>query len=307
MAGSKSSLIPLAFVTPCLAVMLLIGAYPILSSIYLSVTNLSASNPEPEFVGLENYASALHDPNFWNSARVTIFYVGATVSAELLIGLILTLLLFGEVRGKKFFESYISLPLAIPPIVVGVLFSPNVILDDLNTLLYYGMCIAPFCSGNTGFFLDVNQPQVYYTMMIASDAFIWAPLFMLVMLAILGAVPKDLFEVADINGASAFYKFRYITLPSLVSSPALGVMIALRVIDNFRSFEIPYAWNFWLGHEQVGTPVDTFSVLMFKMLSHSSFEFPLAQTAAIALMLLAVSLVSTWVILRLFTKGSGVE
>jgi len=46
---------------------------------------------------------------------------------------------------------------------------------------------------------------------------------------------------------------------------------------------------------------------MFKMLSHSSFEFPLAQTAAIALMLLAVSLVSTWVILRLFTKGSGVE
>ncbi|MCS4538962.1 MAG: sugar ABC transporter permease [Thaumarchaeota archaeon] len=295
------SLKPIVFILPCLIVMLLVGAYPIAYSVYLSTTNLSAEN-QGEFIGFENYAIILGDPNFWNSARVTLFYVGATVAAELLFGLFLTLLLFGDVRGKRFFESYVSVPIAISPIVVGILFSPNVILDDLNTLFYYGMCIAPLCSGNTGIFFDVSQPQVYYTMIIASDAFIWGPLFMMVMLAILRGVPKELFEAADVDGASDLHKFRYLTLPSLIGSPALGVMITLRVVDSFRSFEIPYAWSFWLGYERVGTPIDTFSVLMFKMFTYSSFEFPLAQIAAIALMLLVVSLVSSWVILRLLTK-----
>lgn len=307
MASSRSSLSHMAFVIPCLAVMLLVGAYPVLSSIYLSMTNLSALRPQPEFVGLQNYAIVLSDSNFWNSVGVTIFYVLATVSAQFIVGLFLTLLLFNEIKGRRFFESFVSIPIAIPPIVIGVLFSPTAFLDDVNTLLYYGLCIEPLCSGNTGIFLDATQPQVYYAMMVAAEAFIWSPLFMIVMLAILKAVPKEIFEASEVSGANPWHKFRYIILPSLLGSPVLGAIVALRAIDSFRAFEIPYAYSFWLGQERIGTPVDTFGVLMFKMFTYAVYEFPLSQIAVIALLLLAVSLVSALAILRLLSRGLSGE
>jgi hypothetical protein len=78
-------------------------------------------------------------------------------------------------------------------------------------------------------------------------------------------------------------------------------MIVLRVVDNFRAYEIPFTWSFWLFQERLGAPIDTFSVVMFKMLSAS--DFPLAQIAAIGLLLMAFSVATAAVLMKAITKS----
>ncbi len=281
------------YVAPIVVAVFAIGILPVGYSFYLSLTSFSSLSPEPKFVGGENYLNLISDPYVWNAARVTAIFVVGTIVGEFLVGLYLALLMFGDFKGRKFFDTILFVPIAISPIVMGVLYSPNVVLDDLNTLLFYGL--------NTGLFLDTRLPVVYYGMMILSDVFVWGPLMMLVMLAILSNIPKEQFEAAEVNGASSFQTFRRITFPAIVRSPILATILSLRVVDNFRAYEIPFAWSFWVGQERLGTPIDTFGVLMFKLLS--SPGFPLSQIAAIALTLMVFSVAFAVLVTKFITKS----
>jgi len=219
------------YVAPIVVAVFTIGILPVGHAFYLSLTNLSSLHPDPEFVGIQNYQSLITDPNIWNAARVTTIFLVGTVVVEFLVGLYLAVLMFGQFRGRKFFDNILFVPIAISPIVMGVLYSPNVVLDDLNTLLYYGL--------NTGLFIDTRLPVVYYGMMILADVYVWGPLMMMIMLAILNNIPKEQFEAAEVSGASSFQVFRKITLPAIVRSPILAAMLTLRVIDNFRPMRYP--------------------------------------------------------------------
>ena len=274
--------------TPLAIAVIAIGFAPMLYGFYTSLTFFSTSNPEPKFVGLDNYRNLAIDPNFWNSIRITAIYVTGTVVFEFLMGLGLALLLFGKVKGRGVFESILLAPLAISPIVMGVLYSPNEFLDDINGRLFYGL--------NTGFFFDTRLPAVYYSSMILADAFIWAPLIMLVIVAILQSIPKEHFEAAEVNGASTFQTFRRITFPALVHSPVLATVLALRTVDSLRAYEIPFTWSFWLNQSSLGSPIDTFGVLMFKLFF--SPGLPLPQIATIALVTMVFSFALAAIIMK---------
>ena len=84
----------------------------------------------------------------------------------------------------------------------------------------------------------------------------------------------------------------------------MGFVLALRAIDAFKSFEIPYSWSFWLGQGDVGAPIDTFGVLMWKLLTSSVYEFPLARIAAIAILTSVAALVFAAVTLRITRSWS---
>jgi len=280
-------------VTPLAIAVIAIGFLPILYGFYISLTSFSTSNPEPKFVGLDNYRNLATDPNFWNSVRVTAIYTTGTVVFEFLVGLGLALLLFGKVKGRGVFESILLAPLAIEPIVMGVLYSPNEFLDDINGLLYYGL--------NTGFFFDTRLPEVYYSFMVLADAFIWAPLIMLVILAVLQNIPKQHFEAAEVNGASSFQIFRRVTFPALIHSPVLATVLALRTVDSIRAYEIPFTWSFWLNQSSLGAPIDTFGVLMFKLFF--SPGLPLPQIVTTALVTMVVSLAIAAIVMKLGTRS----
>ncbi len=288
------SRIPYLFIVPAIMAVFGIGFLPIANSIYLSLTSFSVLSPEPKFVGIQNYVTLFRDPFFYNAVVVTTIWVVGTVVTELVVGLFLALLMFGEVRGKRVFENILLAPLAISPIIMGILFSPNIVLDDINTFLFYGI--------NSGLFIDVNQPVVYYGMMILADAFVWAPLFMLVMLAIMQNIPKENFEAADVYGASSFQTFKKLTFPAITHSPVLAVILALRVIDSFKAYEVPFTWSFWIGQERLGSPIDTFSVFMFKLFFLRS-DLPLSYIATIAIVLLVISVSVAVLIMRLSTKS----
>jgi multiple sugar transport system permease protein len=276
---------------PLAVVLGLVGAYPLIFSTYLSLTNLNG------IPGLSNYAAMVSTPTFWNALNISLLYSLTSTIVAVAIGLGLTFILTQELRGKGVFEVLYILPLAVAPIVVGVLFSPSSVWDDVSAFLHFQLN-QPYINELT--------PSFYFPTMFLSEAWEWAPLIMLVALSIVNTMSKDIYEAADLHGASAFQKFKMVTLPAIFRSPVMQFIVVLRFIDAMRAFEIPLAWSNWLGYQStVGAPVDTISLYLYKLLFASSLGFPIGVVSAVAVTLFAVTLIGAAVLLRLLKAVGG--
>ncbi len=281
---------PYLFIIPTIIALLLVEGYPIAYSLYLSVTEFTPATPEPVFIGLDNYVRMVTDGNFWESVRVTLLYVFGTVGLAFTLGLSFAILLFRDLEYRKRLQTILILPLAISPLIAGIFFSPAAIWDDINVVLKFVLGLP---------IINVFNPNFAFTMIVIADVWLWTPLFMLVFLSVLQSIPKETFEAADIHGASGWQTFRRITFPLILRSPVTFIIITIRSIDAFRSFEIPFTWAGWIGQERLGSPIDTLSVMMYKLLSFPVFESPYSYIATIALTLLAISLVVTASLLKI--------
>jgi len=281
--------LPYIFIIPTIVALLLVEGYPILYSIYLSVTEFSPVTPEPVFIGLDNYVRMVSDGNFWISLRVTFLYVFGSVSLAFLLGLSFAVLLFRDFEYKKRLQTVLILPIAISPLIAGVFFSPSAIWDDINVVLKFVLGLP---------IIDVRNANFAFSLIVVADAWLWTPLFMLVFLSVLQSIPKETFEAAEIHGASTFQTFRRVTFPLIMRSPVTFIIIAIRAIDSFRSFEIPFTWSGWIGAERLGSPIDTLSLFMYKLLIFPANESPFSYIATIALTMLLISLAITMVLMK---------
>ncbi len=276
---------------PLFAVLGLVVIYPLIMSTYLSFTNLSGAPVAA------NYVTMVSDPAFWSALNVSLFYSLASTIIAVGVGLGLTYILTQHFRGKRFAEVAYVLPLAVAPIVVGVLFSPSSVWDDVQQFQHFILGFPYF---------DELTPLFYFPVIVFSESWEWAPLIMLVALSVVNNIPKEIYEAADLHGATTFQKFRSITLPAIFKSPVMQFVIVLRFIDAMRAFEIPLAWSNWLGYTTTpGSPVDTISLYLYKLLFSSSQGFPIGVVSAAAVTLFAVTLIGTTVLLRLMKAIGG--
>jgi|TARA_B100000959_G_scaffold180154_1_gene188463 multiple sugar transport system permease protein len=266
-----------------------VEAYPIVYSLYLSVTEFSTLTTEPVFIGFDNYVRMIYDENFWISLRVTLLYVFGSVSLAFVLGLSFAVLLFRDIEYRKRLQTVLILPIAISPLIAGVFFSPAAIWDDINVVLKFVLGLP---------MIDVYNANFAFSLVVVADAWLWTPLFMLVFLSVLQSIPKETYEAAEIHGASNFQTFRRVTFPLIIRSPVIFIIIALRSIDAFRSFEIPFTWAGWIGAESLGSPIDTLSLFMYKLLIFPAYESPFSYIATIALTMLMISLVITTILLK---------
>lgn len=292
----KVKSVPYLFIIPTILALLLVEGYPILYSVYLSLTEFSTTTTEPVFIGFDNYIRMVSDGNFWISLRVTLMYVFGSVSLAFILGLSFAVLLFRDLEYRKRLQTVLILPLAISPLIAGVFFSPSAIWDDINVVLKYVLGLP---------MIDVRNGDFAFSLIVVADAWLWTPLFMLVFLSVLQSIPKEIFEAAEIHGASAFQTFRRVTFPLIIRSPITFIVIAIRTIDSFRSFEIPFTWAGWIGAESLGTPIDTLSLFMYKLLIFPVYDSPFSYIAAISLTMLGISLVITVILLKI-SKRLGV-
>lgn len=284
------NILPYLFIIPAIIALLMVEGYPIAYSLYLSLTTFNPTTPEPVFIGAANYVKMVSDVNFWISVRVTLLYVFGTVSLSFVLGLAFAMLLFRDIGFRKNLQTILILPIAVSPLVAGIFFAPPAIWDDVNVVLKYDLGLP---------MINLFDPNFAFAFIVISDAWLWTPLFMLVILSILHSIPKGILEAAELHGASAWQTFRRVTLPMLMRSPVIYIVIAIRSIDAFRSFEIPFTWAGWIGQESLGTPIDTLSLMMYKMLSFPVYGSPYSYIATIALTLLLISLLVTTIIMRM--------
>jgi multiple sugar transport system permease protein len=279
------------FLIPLFAVLSVIEFYPLLDSVYLSTINLNGG------FDLSNYGAMLGDPAFRNAVDTSVLYSLTSTTMALAIGLGLTFLIVQDFRGKGFYEVFYILPLAVAPIVVGTLWSPASVWDDVQSFWHFVLGFP--------YFNEVT-PLFYFPVMAFSEAWEWAPLIMLVSLSIVNSTPKAVYEAAELNGASALQKFTMITVPTILRSPVMQFVVVLRFIDAMRAFEIPLSWSNWVGYPTaVGSPVDTLSLFLYKLLFIPSFGFPIGLVSAIAVSLFGITLVGAAVMLRLLRAIGG--
>ena len=276
---------------PLAAVMGLVVGYPLVFSIYLSLTSVQGT---PE---LSNYVTMFSAPTFWNALNISLLYSLCSTILAVAIGLALTYVLTLRFKLRGALEVVCLLPLAVAPIVVGTVFAPSGFWDDVQSFLVFQL--------HQPYFNELS-PAFYFPTMFVSEAWEWAPLIMLVALSIVQGIPKEVSEAAEVSGATAFQKFRMVTLPAIFKSSVMQFIVVLRFIDAMRAFEIPLAWSNWLGYTTtIGSPVDTISLYLYKLLYSPTLGFPIGVATAVALTLFAITLLGSAFLMRLMKAVGG--
>ncbi|NMB11476.1 MAG: sugar ABC transporter permease [Firmicutes bacterium] len=218
------------FISPWIIGFLLFLGGPIVASAVLSFTDWNLLNP-PSWVGVDNYLTIFTDDDmFWQSLKVTAIYTGASVPLGLMLSLLLALLLNTEVRGVRLFRTIYYLPSVMSGVAVALLwswlFNPDFGL--VNHLL--GLFGIP---GPTWL---ASETWALPAMIIMS---LWgAGQSMLIFLAGLQGIPQQLYEAAEIDGASGWSRFVHVTLPML--SPVILFNLIMGIIGSFQVFTQGY-------------------------------------------------------------------
>jgi len=216
--------------TPSLLLIALVAVYPILYAIWLSAHEYSLRVADlsrwASPAGLGNYIDAFEDPTFRDALFTTIIFTVASVGLETLLGLAMALIMATAFKGQGLLRTVVLVPWAVLTVVTAIMWRTIVDanLGFVNTLL-----------GTNTVWLG-EEPQALIVMIIA-DVWKTAPFMALLLLAGLQIIPSEIYEAAKVDGATAWQRFRRITLPLL--TPALLVALIFRTLDALRIFDLP--------------------------------------------------------------------
>ena len=273
----------LLFVSPWLVGLVVFTLYPILSSFYYSFTTYDIISPA-EFVGIGNYKDLLTtDPLFWPAVRNTIFLVCILIPCNLLLALSLALLLNTKVRGMAFFRTLFFLPSIVPDVVVAVLWAwmLNAQFGLLNgTLRQIGL-------PTVGWLTDPlwTKPSLILVALWTVGG------GMVILLAALQDVPEQLYEAADLDGASPWRKIWHVTLPML--TPTIFFNLVLSIINTFQYFTMAFVLT-----GGTGGPVSSALVYMMLLFRNAFSYFKMGYASAMAWLLFVFIFALTWVVFR---------
>jgi multiple sugar transport system permease protein len=220
-----------AFVGPAFLLAAAFLLLPMALAFFYSFTKIASLSGETTFIGLENYRTMFTDPTFYRSLVNTAVFTVLTVPVGLAIGLALAVLFNSVLPARKLFRTIVYLPLVISGVAVGLigtfLYNETVgVLDKILVLV--GLPSVPWQSNGAGAFLSI----------VLITLWIRVGFNMIIYLAGLQAVPVELQESAQVEGASAWQRFRFITVPLL--GPSTFFLLVMNVIYSFQVFDTVY-------------------------------------------------------------------
>ncbi|WP_088052442.1 carbohydrate ABC transporter permease [Virgibacillus dakarensis] len=222
---------PLIILSP--AFLLTVGILiPFGMAIYFSFTNYSFKYPGFSFVGLENYIDMFQSKTFWHSVQVTLSYAGLSTIIETILGVAIALLLNrGNVLAKSL-RTILIFPLVIAPVIATLIWqlmtnnSVGILSDWLRSI------------GIENFTWGADPSTALFTVIVI-DAWVYTPFVTILVLAGLGSLPKAPFESAKIDGGSAWFTFKNLTLPMIM--PMLLIAVLFRFMLSIQMFDIIFA------------------------------------------------------------------
>jgi len=221
------------FLIPTFAFLLFLVVFPLIWSLYLSFCDYSANTANsPVFVGVKNYSFLFQQEDVWERFVATGQFVLLAVIFEFILGFSIAMLLNREFFGKRILTTLFILPMMFSPVVVGKFF--RFMLDTNWGIVNY---ILGALFGIPKIAWTTSYEYALYSLVI-TDVWIWTPFMILLSLAGLSSVPRYLYEAADVDRASGWFKFRYITLPYV--APILTLALLFRTMDAFRFFDVIY-------------------------------------------------------------------
>lgn len=219
-----------SLVLPSVVIILALILYPIVYNIYLSFFDVQALGANT-YIGLENHKNVVLDPEFWNAIFTTVIYVVFTTLGTTLMGLFVALVMNKEFPLRGLVRSLILFPYVAP--VISVVFAWQFIFDPVNGI-FMDLVYEKLSLFSARFNLIGSPSTAVWVAIVFS---IWKnfPFSYLMILSRLQAIDLNLYEAAEIDGASSWQKFRYITFPEVYF--VMGAIVLLRIIWNFNKFE----------------------------------------------------------------------
>lgn len=233
-ARRRWHVLPYALALPIILYEVALIVYPIAQGFYGSFQRIElAANSQPTWVGLANYQRMFSDPDFWKVMQTTLIFTALVIIVAIGTGLFTALLFNRAFRFRGLARAMMMLPWAFPEVPVVMIFvwilSPQFGVVNLLVRWIPGVTENPQ-------WLQVPWLAMGWVVLISSwKAF---PFYSLVILAALQAVPQDLYEAAEVDGASPLQLFWYITIPSI--STTLELLVVLASIFSFKQFTIIY-------------------------------------------------------------------
>lgn len=276
---------PLPWLLPATAVLLGLGVYPLVYSVWLSLHERSRVTRQLEFVGAKQWLTAWADARMWDALQVTLTYTAACLLIQVVLGMAIALLLDTDRRGYGILRALMTLPLVVPPAVTGMMF---LLMQDaqFGVLAHYAENLGLVDPARP---ILANPSTALLGVMLA-DVWQWTPFMVLIFLAGLRALPKEPFEAAAIDGAGPVQAFRLIALPML--GKVIAVAVLIRSIDLFRVYDYVYA----MTGGGPGTETEVLSFYAGRVFGVANF----AYAATLSLVLLVVLNALALIFIRFF-------
>ena len=276
-------------------------AYPVVASLYFSFCDYSILKA-PVWTGLENYRQLVHDELFWKSLRNTLFYAGLAVPLGTVVSLALAVLLNQDVRGRTIFRTFFYLPSIVPVVASSMLWLW--IFNGQYGLLNAALqpLLAPFGLAPPAWLADPNWAKPALVIMS-----LWGTgNAMVIFLAGLQNVPKELYEAAAIDGATGWRRFWHVTLPLLAPVIYFNVIISLiGALQVFtQAFIMSEAAN-GNGNGSDGNPARSTLFYTIYLFSTAFYDLRMGYASAMAYVLFVVIAALTWMATRLARERIG--
>ena len=219
---------------PTVALLIVFLAYPLGLGVWLAFTDATIGQPG-HFIGLDNFVSLANDPIFWLAVFNTIFYTAVATAGKFALGLWLALLLNHHLPFKALLRAVVLLPWIVPTVLSAIVFwwmySPqfSIISYVLVDVLHVRKTYIDF----------LGTPWHARWSLIAANIWRGIPFVAISLLAGLQTISPSLYEAAMLDGATAWQRFRRITVPLLM--PILAVVLTLSVLFTFSDFQLVYA------------------------------------------------------------------
>ena len=278
---------PWLYLCPALLVMLTMTVYPFVYTVVLSLSrwNLTFARPRT-LIGFANYQAILGSSDFWNSAGRTFWYVGGCVTTEFVLGVLIAFLLDTQFILRSLVRALILLPMVMAPAVAGLIWR-FIFNDEWGLANNIG---SLFGLSSKAWLVD---PHLAFVAVIVADVWQWTPFIVLITLAGLQAVPRELIDAGRVDGANWWQVQRYITLPTIRAMLAIGLLI--RLIDAFRNVDQIFVMTY-------GGPGVATSVLGFYTYLKAFKFFDMGYASALGIIMLFIISVLAQIVMRLLGR-----
>jgi multiple sugar transport system permease protein len=280
------------FVIPALVVISAVIVFPWVFTLWMSAHRWTLGQ-EQSFIGFENYIRLASDIRFWESLWHTLIYTVLSVVAPLILGTLAALVFDAQFPLRGFLRGVFVMPMMATPVAIALvwtmMFHPQ--LGVLNYLLSF-IGIGP---------LEwiYNQSTVIPSLVLV-ETWQWTPLVMLIVLGGLAAVPREPYESAEIDGANAWQKFRYLTMPMI--APFLMIAVIIRSIDAVKSFDIIYA----MTQGGPGTASETINIYLYNT-AFAYYDIGYGSAMAVVFFIIIVALSFVLLMVRQRSQWNEME
>lgn len=290
-ARRRESLTALGMVSPAVFLLLLFFVIPVVLAFALAFTNARLVSPVPaQFTGLQNFRTLLDDPLFYKSLRNTFYFAAVVVPLQGGLALVLALLVNAKVKGVNFFRTVYFIPVVTSMVVVSILwtfmYQKTGLVNELISHLSLGLVQGPDW---------LNNPSTSMPAIILMSVWQGVGFHMIIWLAGLQTIPQDLYEAADIDGATRWARFRYVTWPGLRTTRTFVLItITIAAFSLFAQVSVMTQ----------GGPLDSTTTVVYQAVQTGYAQQQTGYASAISLvffvLVLAVSLVQ-----RFLTREKG--